>query len=118
MHRTSKRAAKVAELIQHQLANLIRKEVADPRLRTLTITMVEVSPDLGTADVYYTLLESANEPQAQKALVKATGFLRHGLSQTTALRYVPKLIFHYDLAIERAEKMVKLLGDINPTDDE
>ena len=70
MKKPTKRSAKVADLIWHQLALLIKKEVADPRLKTLSITAVDISPDLSTATIFYTLLEPKQETQASFSCAK------------------------------------------------
>ncbi|MFW0079132.1 MAG: 30S ribosome-binding factor RbfA [Coxiella endosymbiont of Haemaphysalis qinghaiensis] len=105
----SQRQQRVADLIHQQLAQLFKKEVHDPRLTLISLTAVSVSRDLKQAKVFYTLLEDQNPQMVQKALEKATSYLRYLLAEVTALRYVPKLQFTYDELIERADKISLLL---------
>lgn len=105
----SQRQQRVADLIHRQLAELLKKEVHDPRLALISLTAVSVSPDLKQAKVFYTLLEEQNPKEVQKAFHKATGYLRHLLAETVILRYVPKLKFAYDETIERADKISLLI---------
>lgn len=107
---TMQRQQRVADLIHHQLAILLKKEVHDPRLAIISLTAVSVSPDLKQAKVFYTLLESEERKSIQKALDKAIGYLRRLLAEVTALRHVPQLQFAYDESLERAEKISSLIN--------
>ena len=111
---TTQRQQRVADLIHHQLAVLLKKEVHDPRLAKISLTAVSVSPDLKQARIFYTLLllllESEDRKAIQQALNKATGYLRCLLAKATALRYVPQLQFAYDESLERAERISSLIN--------
>ncbi|AAO90928.1 ribosome-binding factor A [Coxiella burnetii] len=113
----SQRQQRVADLIHQQLAELLKKEVRDSRLSKISLTAVSISPDLKQAKVFYSLLENQNEKEVQKALNKATGYLRHLLAQATVLRYVPKLEFVYDESIERAHRISLLIERALKKDD-
>ncbi|EXH08291.1 ribosome-binding factor A [Acinetobacter baumannii] len=91
--------------IQRGLSELIRQELKDPRLGGLvTISGVKVSPDLGYADVYVTVMgrelsDDQNEVAHRETLDilnKASGFLRQELSRRIKTRITPRLRFHYD----------------------
>ena len=105
----SQRQQRVAYLIHQELAELLKKEVRDSRLSKISLTAASISPDLKQVKVFYSLLENQSEKEIQKALNKATGYLRHLLAQATVLRYVPKLEFLYDKSIERAERISLLI---------
>lgn len=110
MPKPSTRPQKIADLIQQELALLIRKTVHDPRLTNISLTAVELTPDLKLAKVFYTVFNPEDRKGVAKAFEKAAGFLRHALSKSTELRYIPQLRFIYDESIERGERMSSLIG--------
>ncbi|EXU00352.1 ribosome-binding factor A [Acinetobacter baumannii 25253_7] len=99
------RLKRKAGSVQRELSELIRQELKDPRLGGLvTISGVKVSPDLGYADVYVTVMgrelsDDQNEVAHRETLDilnKASGFLRQELSRRIKTRITPRLRFHYD----------------------
>ncbi|EYC76851.1 ribosome-binding factor A [Acinetobacter baumannii] len=99
------RLKRKADSVQRELSELIRQELKDPRLGGLvTISGVKVSPDLGYADVYVTVMgrelsDDQNEVAHRETLDilnKASGFLRQELSRRIKTRITPRLRFHYD----------------------
>ena len=110
MHKESNRPLRVAELIKRELAALIPQELDDPRAHQATITFVDVSPDLKSARVYFTLL--AGEAGAEPALVMfnhAAGHLRHELAKRVSLRVIPALRFYFDASVERGDRLARLI---------
>lgn len=106
------RARRVGELLQRELAQLIQEELNDPRVGLVTVSHVEVSPDLRQAKVYVTILaEEKNIQEQLKILNKAAGFLQHGLSQRVKLRSIPRLRFVYDDSIERGRHLSALIEE-------
>ena len=118
MSKPSKRARRIADLVQREVATCLQREVRDPRLNGLSITEVEMTPNMKTARVYYSLLNDAALPDAGKALEKADRFIRHYLAQHTELRYTPKLIFKYDDTAKRAERLSRLIGEVRSKEQE
>lgn len=114
----SKRSRQVSDLIHRDLAFILRREINDNRLNQISITEVNVSPDLRNARVYYTLLDDSQLEEVKKALTKGTGFLRHALADKITLRYVPKLEFVYDKNLEQAEQLSSLINKLDINDDE
>ena len=110
MKKPSIRSSRVADLIQRELAVILRKEVNDPRLRELSITHVDLSPDLRNAAVYYSMLNDDAIKEINQVLSKAQAFFRKELASRTDLRYVPKISFKYDVTLKRAEKLANLLS--------
>ncbi|WP_211924126.1 30S ribosome-binding factor RbfA [Coxiella endosymbiont of Amblyomma nuttalli] len=110
------RQQRMADLIHHQLAVLLKKEVQDPRLARISLTAVLLSSDLKQAKIFYTLLKSEERKTIQKALNKAIGYLRCLLAQATTLRYVPQLQFAYDESLERAERISSLINRVTKND--
>ncbi len=98
--------------MQRELAELIRREVKDPRVGLVTITAVEVSRDLGHAKVFITVMGadgSDGVEQTLKALGNAAGFLRLQLGRVMNLRSVPQLHFHFDESISRGAHLSALI---------
>lgn len=106
---SSNRHERVAEMMQRELALLLHHGVKDPRLQHLTIVDVEVTNDLSFAKVYFTTLDAEALPEIQKALIKASGFLRSHIGKQLKLRLVPELKFIYDASIERGQKLSELI---------
>src|SRR5262245_15920472 len=112
MAREYSRAARLADQIQRDLAELIRSEVKDPRVGLVTVTAVEVSPDLSYARVFVTTLaDTISKEGVIQGLQHAAGFLRSRLSHTLTLRQVPELRFTYDESVERGLRLSKLIDD-------
>ena len=112
----STRLQRVADLIHHQLADLLKKEVQDSRLNNVVLTAVIMSPDLKQAKVFYTILETKHRNKIQQALNKAAGYLRHLLAEATVLRYIPQLQFIYDESVERGSRITTLIDDALASD--
>lgn len=117
MSQSPKRARRIADLLRQELALLIQKEISDPRLSDVSIQSVEMTSDLGTARVFYTMLRDTHKDEVQATLEKATGYFRHLLASAVDLRYVPKLVFIYDVVLLQAEKLTTLINQVAPLDD-
>ncbi len=110
MPREVPRARRVAEQVQRTLAEMLRREVRDPRLKPLTITHVRMSPDLAHAWVLYTMLngDSHNLLQ-QEILAEAARQLRGRLGRALRLRIAPELHFQPDDELERGNRLDELI---------
>ena len=102
------RSRRVAEQIHHELTDILRRDMKDPRIAGITIHAVEVSSDLEYAKVWFTLMDGES-PEVSKALGHANGFLRSELAQRMRLRMVPRLTFQYDKSIERGVHLSQLI---------
>jgi ribosome-binding factor A len=113
MPRDFSRTRRVADQIQRELAELIRDEIRDPRVGSVTVSEVRVSRDLGYAEVYVTGLgmDEAASRQMVDALSGAAGFLRRQLASRMRLRTVPALRFHYDPVFDRGARLTRLIDD-------
>ena len=106
------RLARIADQIQRELAELIRQELRDPRVKLVTLTGVELARDQSHAKVFFTMLGSAEEAKAcGDGLSRAAGFLRAGLAHRLSTRTVPDLPFTYDESIERGARLSRLIDD-------
>lgn len=112
MYKPSKRARRVSDLLQREIAGIVLREVNDPRLASLSVTRVEISPDLGNAKIFFTLLDPIEKTEAGLALKKASGFIRHALAGKTDLKYLPQLHFVYDEFIEHAERLTAMIDQV------
>jgi ribosome-binding factor A len=111
MPREYARSQRVADQIQRELAQLVQRELSDPRLRLVSIAAVKLSRDLAYAQVYVTSLSDSNHDEIIEALSKAAGFLRHQLGKSMHLRVVPQLKFIYDDTLEKGISMSQLIDD-------
>jgi len=104
---------RVGERIQTILSELLRREVSDPRLYNVTITEVNLDPELMFADVYVNALgDESREEQVMKGLKSATGYLRREVGKRVQLRNTPELHFHWDETLQRGESMNQLLAKL------
>lgn len=102
------RTDRIAEQIQRELAELLRLEVRDPRVRLVTLTGVEVARDYSHAKIFYTTMEGKND-KVQQGMEHAAGFLRSRLSHVMKLRIMPQLHFVYDESVERGAHLSQLI---------
>ena len=107
------RADRVAEQLRSELALLLAREVHDPGIGFVTLTRVQVSPDLQSARIFYTALgdETARKNSA-RALDRAAPFLRHQIGARLRFKRVPELKFLYDESIAGQDRIEQLLNEI------
>lgn len=103
------RAYRVADQIQRDLAELIARELKDPRVGMPTISAVEITPDYAHAKVHFSLL-IGNPEDATAALNHSAGFLRNALFKRLHIHTVPTLHFIFDRSTERATDMNALIS--------
>ncbi len=108
----SSRPKRVAEAIKNELSILLLREVADPRLATISFSQVVVSPDLKQAKIYFVLPVGGDAKKVLRALRKARGFFRSHLAKTLNLRYTPDLAFYFDDINEEVDRIDTLLREI------
>ena len=110
----SRRTERIAALIQSVLGELLQRKLKDPRLGFVTVTGVDLTPDLKLARVFYTVLEKEKEKEStQRALEHSAGFLQHEIAEELKLRFTPKLSFHFDVAFEEGMRIEKILGELH-----
>ena len=106
------RLARIADQIQRELAELVRLELRDPRVKLVTLTGVELSRDQSHAKVFFTTLGPQEDVEAcGEGLARAAGFLRGGLAHRLSTRTVPELHFAYDDSIERGVMLSRLIDE-------
>ena len=110
-----RRMARVNQLLREELSDLAQWQLKDPRLGTLmTITEVDVSPDLRHAHVYVSVMGDAEEQKAViEGLSSAAGFLRRSLHGRLKLRHIPELHFHHDSSMEHGSHLLTLIDQVS-----
>jgi ribosome-binding factor A len=105
------RNRRVAEQIKRELAPLVRELTLDRGLGVVTITDVEVSPDLHHATLFISCLNAGGE-KAAEALKQASGFLRSQLSRKMRIRKAPDLSIQYDESVAHGARISALLSSV------
>ena len=109
----SDRTARIDHRIQHELMELLQREVSDPRVGFATVTRVETSRDLRHARVWISVLGSdAERSQTMGALQDATPWLRRRMGERLQLRYVPQLTLKRDDSIESGDRVLRILSEL------
>jgi len=109
-----KRTVQVAGLLRQEIAELLVRKVKDPRLEMVTITGVDISPDLKMARIYFTRFGSNEDlKKVVEGLQSSAGFLRRELGQRMKLRNVPELNFIHDTSFEYGDRIESLLKEIH-----
>lgn len=124
----SQRRLRVGERIRHVLSQILREgNFLDPHLsdvNTLSVTAVDISPDLKNATVYVMPLAGKHAGLVVEALNRAAGFLRSAVAPELELRYMPRLNFRIDNSFDEAERVARLLNqdrvqrDLSAVDDD
>jgi len=115
MAKPSRRSHRVADLVRAELARIVLTEAHDPDLRGVTITDVEMPPDLKSARIFFSCLGPEDQRErAAEALRRASGYLRREVGQRCRLRYAPELAFVSDLSLERGARIEELLHQVLP----
>lgn len=110
-----RRIVRLRELFIEELSNVIHDKVKDPRLGFITVTDVEVSPDLEHAKVYVSVLEGGEVAQKTlEGLNNAAGFIRYELKkQIKNLRTFPSLSFYLDESLKRGAQVLEALDKLH-----
>jgi ribosome-binding factor A len=108
------RPRKVADLIQRELADLLRRDLRDPRVGMVTLTSVDVSPDLSHAKVFFTILDKDRKEKTLHALQRAASFLRSQLARRMSMYTTPELRFVYDESVARGDRLSQLIDSVIP----
>lgn len=108
----SHRSRRLEEQLLRLLADLVRREVKDPRIGAVTLTAVEVSPDLSHATVYFLPFGMGKDPApVAEGLGKAAGYLRTMVGKQLTLRHTPQLHFKLDTTLEKGMALNALIKE-------
>jgi ribosome-binding factor A len=114
----SRRTDRMADLLRAEISDLLLRSVHDPRIKLVSVTEIDVSPDLRRAVVRVSLLGAEEERQATlTALRHAKGFLRTELSHRLRTRVTPELVFELDRGAEHSQKISDLLESLHGRDE-
>ena len=106
------RQQRIGAEMQRVLAELISREVRDPRVGMVTLTAVQVAPDLSVARVLFVPFGGQQDTaEVQEGLARASGYLRGEVGRRLSLRHAPRLELVFDESIERADRLTRLIDD-------
>lgn len=105
------RKDRIQEEIKKEIADILHREVKDPRIGFISITDVEISDDLSYVKVFYSSLNEDKVDEIQEGLDKATGYIRSEIGKRIRLRLVPELSFRYDASLKRGAHIDRLLEE-------
>ncbi|HZH81681.1 MAG TPA: 30S ribosome-binding factor RbfA [Phototrophicaceae bacterium] len=109
------RSDRVGDLLLKVLAELLVREIRDPRVRGINLTGVKVSKDLRHARIFFSVFGAeTNKSDALAGLKRATGFIRSKLGKELSLRFVPSIEFSYDETEAEAQRIESLLRAAKP----
>jgi len=114
---TSIRVRRVAELIRETAARCIAHDLADPRIRFVTVTRAEVTPDLRNAKVFVSVLGSeADQRMTMRALERAARIVQHACGDALEIRRTPEIHFRLDVSVARGAHISALIREARSTD--
>ena len=108
------RDLRIADFIRDEVANIVQRQMRDPRVGLLSVNDVRVSKDLSFADIYVSSLDATTPEQRDellKVLNKAAGFVRSELAKRHSMRTTPRPRFHYDELVESGPRLERLIED-------
>jgi len=115
----SRRVQKAAEAVREVVSMAILTELQDPRIRDVTVTYVEMSPDLRYAKVRVSVMgDDVKQNLSLRGLQSAAGFLQSKVGKRLETRYTPKLEFLLDPGVKKSIEVARLLHEVLPHDPE
>jgi ribosome-binding factor A len=112
---TSRRVQKAAEAIREVVSMAILTELRDPRVENVTVTYVEVSPDMRQAKVHVSVMgDDAKQKLCLHGLESSAGFLQTKIGKRIDTRYTPRLRFELDMGVKKSLAIAQLLHDVLP----
>ncbi len=104
---------RVGDLIREEISSLLIRDIKDPRIGMVTVTGVEVSRDIRTAKVFYTVGgDRKSRQEAQRGLESAVGFIRSAIARNLTIKRVPELTFLYDESLDYGQKIDRILEQL------
>lgn len=112
---SGRRSERVSDLLQEELSQIIQRELNDPRLTFVTVTRVEMSPDMRYARAMVSVYGSDQEQEeALEALNHASGYVRRLLAPRLRMRHIPDITFRLDRSAAHAESIARVLRELEP----
>lgn len=113
-----KRSQRVGDLIREEVAEIIMYRLKDPRIGFVTVTGVDMSPDMKNARVYVSILKEEDRELTLEILNSSKSFIRSLLSKRLSMKFIPTVEFRFDTSIEYGYKIDKLLKEIKDRDED
>lgn len=111
--------ARLEARIHERAAHCLEFEIADPRASFITITRVELSPDLSSGKIHYSVLgDAADRSRVKHMLDSAAGYIQRRVARVLELRRMPFLRWVYDDSVERAAKLDQAIQEALKRDEE
>lgn len=109
-----RRSDRVGDLIKKEIASMIMLgDIKDPRIGFVTITHVELTPDLKEAKVYFSQIGSeADKAKSRNGLNNASGYVRRSLAKKLDLKHIPTITFLFDDSLEYSDRIGKVIKDL------
>jgi ribosome-binding factor A len=112
---TSRRVQKAAEAIREVVSMAILADLKDPRVRDVTVTAVEVSPDMRQAKIHVSVMgDETRQNLSLRGLQNAAGFLQSKVAKRIETRYTPRLTFMLDLGVKQSIEIARILSQVLP----
>src|SRR4029079_9768348 len=112
---SSRRTQKAAEAIREVVSMAILTELKDPRVRDVTVTHVEVTPDMRQAKVYVSIMgDEKKQKLTLHGLENSAGFLQSKVAKRIDTRYTPRLAFVLDLGVKKSIEIRQILKSVLP----
>jgi ribosome-binding factor A len=113
------RSHRVAESIHKEVSSLLLKGLKDPRIGFVTITGVEVTPDLHLVRIYFSVMgDEEARKNTLKGLNSSIPYVRREIGRRLRLRLVPDVLFEYDTSLEYGNRIESLIREIHSDDDQ
>lgn len=114
---SSRRVLKAAEAIREVVSTAILIDIKDPRVRDVTVTYVEVAPDMRSAKIHVSIMGNESRQQLSiRGLESAAGFLQSKVAKRIDTRYTPRLQFILDQGVKNSIAISKILAEVLPKD--
>jgi ribosome-binding factor A len=109
----SRRPQRIALQIQHEVSLMISRDMKDRRVGFVTVTGIQISPDLKHAKVFISLMGTEDEKKESLATLNhANGWIRHELGQRIRMKFVPDIVFLTDTSQDYGERIDRLIDEI------
>jgi len=116
---STRRLLKAAEAVRGVVSMAILTQVRDPRVQDVTVTGVEMAPDMRSAKVVVSIMGSpAKQELALRGLSNSAGFLQAKIAERIDTRYIPKLRFEIDEGVKHSLEIARVLGEVLPVSDQ
>jgi ribosome-binding factor A len=113
---SGRRGERLSEGIREDVARIVG-QLKDPRIGFVTVTRVELTPDLRTAHVHVGILGGGTDREKTlTGLRQAAGFVRRELGRRLHVRHTPEVAFHYDEGLDATERVAQLLDEVRPVE--